>query len=174
MIGFRHADPGYPFLWEDTSQPPARWHGPGEGPVHYFSDTPEGAWAEFIRHEEIRDEEDVATIQRALWAVDVGDEPYEEPKLPTAILTGGIETYPSCQKEARRIRDSGRNSIVAPSAALLPGEARGWRVDGGLQPGPPRDGKVVILFGRRPDLIGWPATVEGHPDKDLLSRVHYL
>lgn len=29
---FRHADPRYPFLWEDASQPVARWHGAGEVP----------------------------------------------------------------------------------------------------------------------------------------------
>jgi hypothetical protein len=34
-------------------QPPMRWHGPGEGPVQYLSDTPTGAWAELLRHEEV-------------------------------------------------------------------------------------------------------------------------
>jgi hypothetical protein len=54
MIVFRHADPSLPFLWEDVGQPPARWHGDGDGPVQYFTDTPDGAWAEFLRHEEIK------------------------------------------------------------------------------------------------------------------------
>jgi hypothetical protein len=47
-------------------------------------------------------------------------------------------------------------------------------VEGGLQPGPSRDGKVIVLFGSRPDLIGWAATTEGRPGKDLLSRVRYF
>ncbi len=52
--------------------------------------------------------------------------------------------------------------------------AQGWRVDDGLQPGPLRDGQVIILFGHRPDLIGWPAAREGRPGEELLSRVHHF
>ena len=74
MIVFRHADPRLPFLWEDARQPPGRWHGGGEGPAHYFSDTPDGAWAELLRHEEIRDPADLATLRRAIWAVEIPDE----------------------------------------------------------------------------------------------------
>lgn len=62
MIVFRQADPRYPFLWDTAAQPPARWHGPGEGPAHYFADTPAGAWAELLRHEEITDPDDAATL----------------------------------------------------------------------------------------------------------------
>ena len=54
MILFRHADPRFPFLWETADQPGARWHGDREGPAHYFADTPDGAWAEFLRLEEIK------------------------------------------------------------------------------------------------------------------------
>jgi len=174
MIGFRHSDPRFPFLWEDTSQPPARWHGEGEGPVHYFCDTPDGAWAEFLRHEEITEPEDLATIRRALWAVDLGDEPAHSLDLPFEKLTGELETYATCQEETRRLRNRGVLKIVVPSAALVPGAARGWRVEGGLQPGPTRDGQVIVLFGRRPDLIGWAATTEGRPGEELLSRVHHF
>src|SRR5262249_12367623 len=74
MIGFRHTDPRFPFLWEEASQPAARWHAAGEGPVHYFCDTPDGAWAEFLRHEEITDPADLITIRRTIWAVDLGEE----------------------------------------------------------------------------------------------------
>ena len=73
MMGFRHTDPRYPFLWEDTSQPAGRWHSQDERPVQYFCDTPDGAWAEFLRHEEITEPEDLRTIRRALWAVDLGE-----------------------------------------------------------------------------------------------------
>ena len=60
------------------------------------------------------------------------------------------------------------------AAALKPGAARGWRVDGGLQPGPDRDGQVVVLFGRRPDAIGWAASVDGRPSPDLLPKVRHF
>lgn len=171
MIGFRHTDPRYPFLWEGTAQPPARWHGPSEGPAHYFCDTPDGAWAEFLRHEEITEPDDVATIRRALWAVELGEEAAQAPDLPLKVLIGGPETYTVCQEEARRLRRAGVKKFVAPSAALLPGAARGWRVENGLQPGPLRDGHVIVLFGYRPELVGWAATVEGRPGDDVLTRV---
>ena len=61
MTGFRHTDPRFPFLWAGASQPAGRWNRKGEL-THYFNDTPDGAWAEFLRHEEIDDPEDLATI----------------------------------------------------------------------------------------------------------------
>lgn len=174
MIAFRHADPRYPFLWEEAWQPEARWHGPGEGPVQYLCDTPDGAWAEFLRHEEIREPEELATVRRALWAVELGDEVTYEPDLPAEVLTGGPDTYAACREEARRLGRLGATKLVVPSAALLPGAARGWRVDGGLQPGPKRDGKAIVLFGRRPGIVGWAAATEGRPGEELLPFVRHL
>ena len=173
MIAFRHTDPRYPFLWEHASQPAGRWNAPGEL-THYFSDTPDGAWAEFLRHEEILDPEDLPTIRRALWAVDIGDEPSASPELPQQTLTGGPASWPACQRRASALREMGVRGITAPSAALPPGGAHGWRVDGGLQPGPARDGKVFALFGSRPDLVGWAATVDGRPGEELLARVRHF
>ncbi len=173
MIVFRHADPRFPFLWEDVSQPGGRWHDRGEGPVQYFADTPLGAWAELLRHEEIREAEDLSGVRRALWAVDI-PETAERPELPEKILTGGLETYTECRREAARLRAEGSTELRVTSAALLPGGASGWIVDGGLQPGPERDGKVHVVFGRRPDLVGWPVILEGRPPEDLLLRVRHF
>jgi len=174
VICYRHADPRLPFLVESAAQPPARWHDTGEGPVQYLSDTPNGAWAEFLRHEEIAEAEDVATVRRAVWAVDVPDHDYSEPSLPLETVTGGPDSYAACREEARRIRATGAAGIVAQSAALLPGRARGWQVDGGLQPAPDRDGRTIVLFGRRPDMVGWPAAAEGRPRDDLIGAVRHL
>src|SRR6202011_1235998 len=81
MIVYRHADPRFPFLWESVDQPAARWHGPGEGPVQYFADTPDGAWAKFLRHEGITKESELANVRRALWAIEVPDNlPAETPR----------------------------------------------------------------------------------------------
>jgi hypothetical protein len=33
MIAFRQADPRFPFLWSEASQPAGRWHAEGEGPA---------------------------------------------------------------------------------------------------------------------------------------------
>ncbi|MGH2556839.1 MAG: RES family NAD+ phosphorylase [Actinomycetota bacterium] len=174
MIVFRHCDSRFPFLWDAPEQPAARWHDLDEGPVHYLADTPDGAWAEFIRHEDIDDPADLQTITRALWAIEVPDEDHPEPQLPPGTLVGGRDTYPRCRAEARRLRDEGHGGFLAPSAALFPWGAAGWRVDAGLVPGPTRSGRVLALFGRRPDLVGWAATVAGWPSEDLLPKVRYF
>jgi hypothetical protein len=174
MILFRHADPRFPFLWEGSDQPPARWHGSADGPAHYFADTPDGAWAELLRHEEIRDADDLPGIRRALWAVEAFDLEDLEVELPQALLLGGFESYAECRKEAARLRALGIASFRTPSAALLPGGATGWIVDGGLREGPSRNGEVYVLFGPRPDLVGWRTVDEGCPHSGLLPRVRHF
>jgi hypothetical protein len=179
VIAFRHVDPRYPFLWESAEQPPARWHGEGEGPVSYFADTPHGAWAEFLRHEGITDAQDLPGVRRALWAVDIPDEQIDgalRPILPARTATGGIDSHPACRAAARRLRrrNPAMTCMLAPSAALQPGGASGWRVDGGLSAGPRRDGTVVVLYGRQPELVGWSAVHLGQPDPRLLPHVRPL
>jgi hypothetical protein len=173
MIGFRQTDARYPFLWESARQPPGRWHAAGEGPAHYFADTPDGAWAEFLRHEEITDPADLATIRRQLWAVDLGDAPAEAVRLPAESVTGGLESYPPCQAESRRLRARGASRLLAPSAALVPGGARGTIVHGGPCTGPARNGHVIVVFGAPHALIGWVAADAARPPEDLLERVHH-
>jgi hypothetical protein len=175
MTVYRHADPRFPFLWESANQPPARWNRADDGPVQYFADTPDGAWAEFLRHEGITDKSELVNVRRALWAVELPDDlNASAPRLAEAVLTGGLNTYPECQREARRLRDGGAAALRAPSAALLPGIAGGWKVDGGLQPAAERDGTVLAAFGARPDFVGWMAAFAARPRSDLLARVRSL
>lgn len=175
MIVYRHADSRLPFLWEGSDQPPGRWNGRGDGPVQYFADTPDGAWAEFLRHEGITEESEVVNVRRAVWAIELPDDlPAGAPRLAQQVLTGGTATYEECQKEARRLRAKGATALRAPSAALLPGGARGWKVDGGLQLAAERDGSVLAVFGLRPDLVGWTAAFAARPRSDLLTRVRHL
>src|SRR5262249_31948187 len=155
----------------DASQPAGRWHAAGEGPAHYFADTPDGAWAEFLRHEEITDPEDVQTVRRQMWAVDIGDLPVDQVTLPDATLTGGLETYAECQREARSIREQGVRRIAARTAALLPGGARPLRVRGGVHGAEPRDGLTIVIYGTPGDLRGWIAADTAAPAADLLERV---
>ncbi len=72
------------------------------------------------------------------------------------------------------MRANGAKALRVISAALLPGEARGWKVKGGLQPGPAHDGLVLALFGSGPDAIGWTAASAAHPRSNLLTRVRHL
>ncbi|MDQ6783043.1 MAG: RES family NAD+ phosphorylase [Actinomycetota bacterium] len=172
MRWFRHVDRRCAFLWETAAQPEARWHGAGEGPAQYLADTPAGAWAELIRHEAITDPDDLVDVIRALWAIEIpDDEPANAavPELRAAMLAGGTDSYQPCQHEARRLRANGSAAIEAPSAALVSGAAAPERTDGGLRPGTPADGRVLVLFGPRPHLDGWRVVVGGHLDPDLLA-----
>ncbi len=116
---FRHCDWRLPFLWQSDRLPAARWHGDGDGPANYFADTPIGAWAEFLRHEEITGPADLAGIQRSLWLVELPDDGYAAPRLSATVKTGGLSSYPTCQAEARRLRRKGAQRLEAPAAALL-------------------------------------------------------
>ena len=174
MIVFRHVDPRFPFLWETADQPSARWHTLGEGPVHYLAETADGAWAEFLRHEEIVEPADLAGVARSVWSIDLPRPPRSAPRLDTATLTGGTATYDECQRTARGMRSIGARGLVAPSAALEPASSSGFRTERGLQPGPARPERVFVLFGPRPDLVGWSACHEGRPRDDLLPRVRAL
>jgi hypothetical protein len=174
MMVFRQVDARYPFLWEDDRQPAGRWHADGDGPAHYFSDTPDGAWAEFLRHEEITDPRDLATIRRQMWAVDIGDATAERVSLPMDVLIGGPETYARCQKAAASLRARGVTRLAAPSAALVAGGARGMRVEGGVVSAASRNGVVIVLFGPPRELVGWIAADAASPAADLLGRVHHF
>ena len=175
MIVFRRASAPLPFLWETAEQPPGRWHGEGEGPAHYLADTPDGAWAEFLRHENITDPEDLDGVRETIWAIELPDDlNLSAPELPPQALLGGSESYAACQAEGRRLRAAGAAGLTAISAALVPTQARGWRVEGGLHAGPRRDGRVVVLYGPRPELVGWRAGIQARPDAELLSKIRYL
>jgi len=174
VIAYRHADRRFPFLWQGPGQPAARWHDAGDPPTQYLSDTPDGAWAEFLRHEEIADPADLLGVRRALWAVDIGDERLPPSDLPAAKLTGGVSTYSACRAEARRVRGLGAPGLMALAAALEPGGAAGWRVRGALQRAEAKDRLTIVLFGERPDLVGWKACDDGRPGEELLDLVRPL
>ncbi|HEY6923143.1 MAG TPA: RES family NAD+ phosphorylase [Steroidobacteraceae bacterium] len=178
MIVFRICDSRFPFLWtldSGAGQRGARWHAEGEGPVQYFADTPPGAWSELLRHEEITDPADLGGISARLWAVEIGDLEMHEPKLSRSALDSSPDGYEVCRVEARRLRSAGANRIVAPSAALAPGEGAGFHVgSGGLSRARRRDGKVIVHFGVLPDAEGWCAADAARPDEQLLARVRPL
>lgn len=174
-LGFRHCDSRYPFVRNDATQPEARWHAMGTGPANYFADTPVGAWAEFLRHEAIRDPADLVGIARSIWAVEIPESGYATPTLPLGVLTGDQTTYPACQAEAATLRANGAARIEAPSAALLEGGARGWVANPNEQDAPSaRNGLVWVLFGSAGHLAGWPTVESGAPPARLLPLVHHF
>ena len=174
---WRNTPPGAPFLWEVDNARPARWHAAGDGPAQYFADTPAGAWAELLRHEEIVDPADVAGLARDLWAVEVPDAEVEAATPitgPADVMLGGPATYAACQRLAAAARADGALAVVAPSATLVAGSAAGWRVDAGLVRADDADGQVVVLYGRRPSLVGQRAVAAGQPPADLVADVRPL
>ena len=173
-LGFRHADSRYPFFWEVADQPSARWHRDGEGPVQYLADTSDGAWAEFLGHEEITDPDDLAGIARSIWAVELPEDVDAAEPVAMPEATGGLDSYPDCQAYAARRRTAGVRMLRAPSAALVRGGAHGQVTDGGLQDAPTRDGIVWVLFGRYALLRGWRVVAGGRPDARLLPLVRPL
>jgi len=173
-LGFRHCDHRKPFLWQSDVQPAARWHGAGEGPANYFADTPVGAWAEFLRHEEITDPADLAGVRRSMWVVELPDSGYATPKLSQRVMIGGLLSYTACQAEARRLRRGGAKRLEAPAAALKPGTARGWTAAPAIAAAStPRDGRVWVLFGAC-DAVGWPAVIAGTPPAAVLPLVRHF
>jgi hypothetical protein len=174
VIGFRNSDPRWPFLRSDATQPPARWHAPGDGPANYFADTALGGWAEFLRHEEIKNAADLAGVQRSLWAVEIPDTGYGTPTLADTSLRGDRTTYPACQAEAKRLRSAGHAGLRAPSAALLAGAAAGWSCAPNEVPAAPRDGFVYARFGIPGGLVGWPVVEAGQPPVRVLPLVNHF
>lgn len=177
-VWFRHGDPRFPFLWEAAPQPAARWHDEEDAPVTYLADSPDAAWAEFLRYEEITDPADLAGVARRMWAVEVPDETVDDAvraALPVEVLTGGPESYPSCRDHAAGLRRDGATALMALSAALLPGRGGGQSVDGGLVEAGPRDGQVLVLFGGHwPDTRGWAAIDIGAPTQRQLHLVRHF
>ncbi|MBA2631255.1 MAG: RES domain-containing protein [Thermoleophilaceae bacterium] len=144
--------------------------------MQYLASTPDGAWAEFLRREEITDPADLDGVERALWAVEVNEERevLAEPQLADRVLTGGLDSYSACRHEARRLREEGVTALSAPSAAVVAGGARGQRVAGGLTEADDVDGRVLALFGSRPEARGWACCSPGRPQERLLPLVRPL
>ena len=102
----------------------------------------------------LTEEADLAGVDRSLWAVEIPEAAYPKPNLPRSTLLGGLLTYTDCQDEARRLRQGGTQCLEAPSAALLPGGARGWVAMPNIQAAHgSRSGKVWVWFGARPDFV---------------------
>lgn len=167
----------FPFLWHTPAQPAARWHALEDGPVQYLADSPEGAWAEVLRHAEATTPDEVLEQQRSVWAITMpGTLNLGVPNLPPDVLIGGEDTYAACQAEARRLRDAGHDGLIAPSAALLPGGCHAYLSGDTLTPHEAgrRNGQVIVLFGDHLELPGWRCTHLGSAHPDLLGRIRWL
>jgi RES domain len=162
--GFRQTALGLPFLWESSQQPAARWHAQGDGPVQYFASSAEGAWAEWLRHEEIKNADELNDVVRVLWTADLGEAVLAQPELSRKVLLG--DQYQACQQEAKRLQDSGEAGLETLSAALT--HTLEYRTDNGMK-SEEGEALVFVLFGVHPKLRASRVSEGGIPN--ILERV---
>jgi hypothetical protein len=168
-IAFRYSSYDTPFWARENSQA-GRWHTRGEGATQYLSMGTDGAWAELIRDEELRVEDEVAMVSVSMWAAEVNQgmvvdyssfERAEESGFDPSALVD--EDYRRCQREGARLRALNYAGVIAPSAAL-PGAAN-LTLFGA---------RVASTWGRPPLLASSiPTTIiaKGAPPPGLLARV---
>lgn len=127
LTAFRHTDYDVPF-WARPNTRDGRWNRAGDDPTQYWSLSPEAAWAELIRFENLHHEEELDEVRKPLWVCRV-----EVFGLLDLRTPGNLEQYGltadqlvdddrrACQEASARIR-SDALGVITPSAAL-PGHA---------------------------------------------------
>jgi hypothetical protein len=123
-VALRYSSYDTPF-WARENTQVGRWHAHGDGATQYLSLSTDGAWAELIRSEELRTEDEVAMVSVSMWAAQIDQGmivDYSSFDLaersgfdPSALVD---EDYGRCQREGARLRSLNYAGIVAPSAAL--------------------------------------------------------
>lgn len=168
LVAFRYCSYDVPF-WVRPNTRPGRWHLAGTEPTQYWSLTPEGAWAELIRYEELVTEEELDEIRTAMWVcrlprmglADLTDDAVRDRyNLTDKDLTA--DAWDACQRAAVAIRREARG-VLAPSAVLAD------TLNVSLF-GPRR----VIAFQRSPTLasaIPGAIAAIGRPPRGLVGRV---
>lgn len=171
LTAFRWSSYDVPF-WGRSNSRDGRWNYADVHSTQYWSLTPDAAWAELIRHENLQTEEELDEVRMPFWVC----------RVPTAMLVDLRQSHTreqhqitddelidqdwgACQRLAVKLRDQCRG-VIAPSAAL-PQHAN------------------LTLFGRR-RAIDWenrPALAStipasraaiGRPPTGLLDRVGRL
>jgi hypothetical protein len=169
---FRQCDSRFAFLWASARQPEGRWHAPGDGPVQYLANSPDGAWAELLRHEEIDEIDDLEGIARALWAVELPEVPSARPNLDDATVHGD-RARTACQ-----VKPSGfvswERGLVAPSAALRGGEVRRGERSAKRTSRPANTLRRWSCSSSAPDLDGWLMVDRGAPPSHVLADVRHF
>lgn len=123
-IAYRWSDYDTP-LWARPNSDGQRWNRAREAPTQYLSLSPEGAWAELIRAEDLATAADVEPVRMPLWALQVREthvadyctfEKAEAAGFPPEALVD--EDHERCRAEGARLREHGFRGVLAPSAAL--------------------------------------------------------
>jgi hypothetical protein len=179
-IGFRVCDRRFPFLWSGPGQRGGRWNREGEAPIHYLASSPLVAWAEWLRHQEIEEPEDLRGVAASLWAVLIPSEWIADGLLPTTDLSlDAVMATTEQAQDARlacvqRFRQQGAVGLRAPTAALLdPALPPCWRCREGEEKveALPESAEVLVLWCDAAVLAGWPCVRAGAPSAEVLPYV---
>lgn len=123
-IAYRWSDYDTP-LWARPNSSAQRWNRTRETPTQYLSLSPEGAWAELIRAEDLASVADVRHVSMPLWALQVRETHVADYATFERAAAAGFppealvdEDHERCRAEGTRLREHGFRGVLAPSAAL--------------------------------------------------------
>ncbi len=171
LVAFRWTDYDVPF-WARENSNDGRWNYGGQDSTQYWSLTPEAAWAELIRHENLKSEEDLDLVRKPFWIARIPSTGLLDLRQPEERETHDVtedalisDEWSACQELAVRLRRGATRGVIAPSAAL-PAHAS------------------ITLFGRR-RAIDWTSrralastipsarAALGRPPEGLIPKVQY-
>jgi hypothetical protein len=128
-VAYRHTGAGVPALWYGAGaltlrQESGRWHREGESIAQYLALSSDGAWAERIRYEAIRLEEERLVDHRCLWQLLVEEEQIADLSSFDAYAACGLDPkiavgdHGRSQALGSELRRAGYRGALSPSAAL--------------------------------------------------------
>jgi RES domain-containing protein len=160
-------------LWVNPNRRNGRWNIAGRRPTQYMSLDAESPFAEILRHEDLRTDEDASHYSATIWQLQVDDSLIVDYSTFELADAAGFEAealvgddHERCQAEAEWLAGEGARGLLSPSAAL-PGNIN------------------LTLFGARV-AVPWNTTAElassipaqrlttGHPPSGLAARVRYF
>lgn len=112
-------------LWVWPNRRSGRWNIAGQGCTQYFCLDTEAPYAELLRHEELRTDQEATTLRTILWQADIDEaavvdyssfEKAEAAGFPAEALVE--DDHERCQAEAARLTSHGATALLTPSAAL--------------------------------------------------------
>jgi hypothetical protein len=171
-IAYRASSYDVPLLVNPNSRE-GRWNVLGQDPVQYMSLDPKAPFAEMLRHENLRTEEEASHYSTTLWQIQVDEgsvadystfEKAHDAGFPPEALVE--EDYERCQAEAQRLIHCGARALLTPSAALPGSES--FTLFG------PR---VPIPWKSRPTLASMlpvQRLLTGSPPAGLVARVCFF
>jgi RES domain-containing protein len=123
-IAYRAATYDVP-LWVEPNRRNGRWNIAGHGCTQYFCLDPEAPFAEQLRHEDLRKEDEAATYRTTLWQGRIDEasvvdystfEGAEAAGFPAEALVE--DDHERCQAEGSWLVSHGVTAVLSPSAAL--------------------------------------------------------